>query len=260
MVVRMTLIGIGILALISCGGTHKHAEIAEEPVTHDPDPSASTDGDGGDPAASGGDQAGEAVKPSPCTGFDMDLMSVLIQKACEVPNPKPEDKPRDVKGILEVKAMAAGNKVPQGGHVDIVVTFTNKGANLLPLDFTIDPEPRFQIETYGAKNNRRVDLPPGNPPKVPADASRTTADPTTARVVLAANGKATVKLGWDAVKMRWAPEKLKGTPPEMGYPKAPAGNLPKGKYTLRIVTPLVGIFEGVDHEVSTPRAPIEVGN
>jgi hypothetical protein len=66
-------------------------------------------------------------------------------------------------------------------------------------------------------------------------------------------------LGWDAVKTRWAPEKLKGTPPEKGYPRAPAGALPKGKYSLRVATPLTNVFEGVDHEVSHPRVDVVIG-
>jgi hypothetical protein len=58
--------------------------------------------------------------------------------------------------------------------------------------------------------------------------------------------------------MKWAPEKLKGTPPEKGYPRSPAGPLPKGKYSVRVVTPLANVFEGVDHEVSAPRVEVVV--
>ena len=43
-------------------------------------------------------------------------------------------------------------------------------------------------------------------------------------------------LSWDAVKMKWAPDKLKGTPPEKGYPRVPAGPLPKGKYALKVAS------------------------
>jgi hypothetical protein len=77
-------------------------------------------------------------------------------------------------------------------------------------------------------------------------------------VTLVANGKGWVRLGWDATRMRWAPEKLKGTPPEQGYPRVPAGPLPKGKYAIRVVTPLIGVFEGVDHELSAPRTSVDV--
>jgi hypothetical protein len=77
--------------------------------------------------------------------------------------------------------------------------------------------------------------------------------------MLAANGTAKMPLVWEANKTKWAPEKLKGTPPEKGYPRASAGPLPKGKYTLRVVTPLVGFFEGIDHEVTQPKAALEIG-
>jgi hypothetical protein len=58
--------------------------------------------------------------------------------------------------------------------------------------------------------------------------------------------------------MKWAPEKYRGTPPERGYPRAPAGPLPKGKYGLKVVTPLVGVSEGVDHEMTAPKVEIEI--
>jgi hypothetical protein len=58
--------------------------------------------------------------------------------------------------------------------------------------------------------------------------------------------------------MKWAPEKYRGTPPERGYPRAPAGPLPKGKYSVKVVTPLVGVSEGVGHEMSAPAVEIEI--
>ena len=58
--------------------------------------------------------------------------------------------------------------------------------------------------------------------------------------------------------MKWAPEKVRGTPPERGYPRAPAGPLAKGKYTVKVVTPLVGVSEGVDHEMSAPKVEVEI--
>ena len=129
----------------------------------------------------------------------------------------------------------------------------------MPLYFTIDPMPRFDIEIYNAKGNR-VDLPKNQPPPLPAGmAPREPGEPKTARVYLAANGTARMPLGWDAVKLRWAPEKLRGTPPEKGYPRAPAGALPKGKYSLKVATPLTYVFEGIDHEVSQPRVDVVVG-
>jgi hypothetical protein len=160
---------------------------------------------------------------------------------------------------LEVKVSVNPPKVAPGAHADVLVTFTNKSTSNLPLFFTIDPMPRFEIETYTAKGNR-VDKPKNEPPPLPAGMPpREPGEQKTARMVLAPNGVARMALGWDAVKMRWAPEKLKGTPPEKGYPRAPAGSLPKGKYSLKVVTPLTNVYEGIDHEVSQPRADVVVG-
>jgi hypothetical protein len=235
---------------LGCGNSQKKpAETASS--KHDDDASAD---DAGATLADG------AAKPSPCTGFEMDLMEALVQSACEVPNMKPDDKPQEVKGKLEVTLLSMGNKVVPGGHAELVLTFTNKSAAPLPLSFLIDPLPRFQVEAYRVKGAVRVDLPPGNTPSIPDGSNREPSTPGTARITLAPNGKATVKLGWDATKMRWAPEKLKGTPPEQGYPRAANGALPKGKYVLRVVTPLIGVFEGIDHEISAPRTNIEVSN
>src|SRR6185312_13138835 len=106
----------------------------------------------------------------------------------------------------------------------------------------------------------RVDMPKNQPPPLPAGMPpRVPGEPKTARIMLAANGTARMPLGWDAVKMKWAPDKLKGTPPEKGYPRAPAGPLPKGKYSLKVVTPLTNVMEGVDHEVSQPIVQVDVG-
>ena len=157
-----------------------------------------------------------------------------------------------------MKVSASAVKVAAGGHIDILVTFTNKSKDAIPLTFTIDPLPRFDIEAYDAKNHR-VDMPPKGPPPLPSGVpARVPGDPKSARVMLAANGTARVRLGWDAVKTKWAPEKLKGTPPEKGYPRTPNGPLAKGKYVLRVVMPLVGVFEGMEKEVSAPKLPIEV--
>jgi hypothetical protein len=63
---------------------------------------------------------------------------------------------------------------------------------------------------------------------------------------------------WEAVKMTWAPEKVRGTPVEHGFPRKPSGPLAKGKYTVKVQTPLVGVQEGGEHEISAPRVEIEV--
>ena len=76
----------------------------------------------------------------------------------------------------------------------------------------------------------------------------------------ATNGTAKLTLKWDAVKYKWASaDRAKGALPGHGYPKDPAGPLKKGAYILRVITPLTGVFEGVDHDVSQPRVQVTVG-
>jgi hypothetical protein len=194
-----------------------------------------------------------------CAGFEFaDLTEALQKSACEAPNAKPDDKPLDTKGKLDIAVQASSLKVSAGQHVDLLVTFTNKSKADIPLYFTVDPLPRFDVETYDAKNNR-VDMPKKPPPPLePGVAPRVPGEAKIAKVTLASNGTAKLRLGWDAVKMKWAPEKVKGTPPEKGYPRKADGPLPKGKYTLRVVMPLVGVVEGVEKEISAPKVPIEV--
>ncbi len=215
----------------------------------------------GDAKPGEGDAKPDAPKKDECAGFEIgNLEEVLNKVSCEAPLPKLDDKALDPKDRLEVKLTASLAKVVPGQHADLFLTLTNKGKEPLPLTFSIDPTPRFEVETYDAKN-KRVDMPGGNPPPLPKGvAARTPGEPKGARITLAPNGSARVRLGWDAVKMKWAPEKLRGTPPEKGYPRAAAGPLAKGKYTIRVVMPLVGLLEGMEHEVSAPKLPIEVGN
>jgi hypothetical protein len=239
-----------------CGG--KPPKSADDEKINTAPPEDTTPTASGPVPGSADDTSGKSGQ-SACTGFEMDLMAALNASACEVAGVKPDSKPKETKDILTVTAMAESARVAPGGHLDILVTYANKSAAPLTLDFTVDPTPRFTVEAYGAKSNKRVDLPAGSEPKLPAGSPpREPGDPHVARVTIAANGKATVHIGWDAARMRWAPEKLKGTPPEMGYPKAAAGPLPKGKYNLRVVTPLTNVFEGIDHEVSAPRTSIDV--
>ncbi|HEY2516609.1 MAG TPA: hypothetical protein VGI39_37320 [Polyangiaceae bacterium] len=207
------------------------------------------------PAPGSADDTSGGPKKDECTVFDeSNLEGVLLKSSCEVPTPT--GAAPDVSKQLVVKVTANPNIVAPGAHTDLQVTFTNKSAAPLPLFFTIDPMPRFDIEAYNAKGNR-VDMPKNQPPPLPAGLPpRVPGEPHTARINLAPNGTARMAMGWDAMTMKWAPDKLKGTPPEKGYPRAPAGKLPKGKYSLKVVTPLINVFEGIDREVSQPRVDV----
>jgi hypothetical protein len=248
------------LALIACGGKKpaKSADSVETPTdTKKDDSSSSASGDGAKPSDTSSEEKSDAPKKDECTGFTIgNLEDTLIKVSCEVA--KADDKQIDPKDRLDV-SVSAPPKVTPGQHADLIVTIKNKSKDPLPLFFTIDPLPRFEVETYDAKN-KRVDMPQTQPPPLPKGvAPRQPGEPKTARVTLAPNGSAHVKVGWDAVKMKWAPEKVRGTPPERGYPRTAAGPLPKGKYTVRVVTPLVNVMEGSEKEISAPKVPIEVG-
>jgi hypothetical protein len=263
---------LSLAGLAGCGGSG--AKSADD-VDDDTKPKASSDStasadDGGAPTGEGTASSGSNSGPAPgttdvsngpkkdeCSVFDEpNLEGILLKSACEAPSPTGQ--PPDLSKSLVVKVTISPNIVAPGGHGDVLVSFTNKSNAVLPLYFTIDPMPRFDVEAYNEKGVR-PDLPKAAPPPLPEGmAPREPGEAKTARILLAPNGTARMPLGWDAVKTRWAPEKLKGTPPEKGYPKAAAGPLPKGKYSLKVVTPLTFVFEGIDHEVSQPRVDVVV--
>ena len=214
-------------------------------------------------AATDGRGAAAAKKEDICLGFSVSNLEELLSKQdCEVPDKTPTSiENPDLKGKLEVKLTASPTKVAPGGKVDLQVTYTNKTKENLTLYFRIDPVARFEVEAYDAKGKTRVDMPKGNPPPPPKGAAAPPpADQKVARITLTANGSASARVAWDATKMAWAPEKVRGTASEKGYPRKPAGPLPKGKYSVKLVSPLIGVFEGGEHEVSAPKVDIEVGN
>jgi hypothetical protein len=224
------------------------------------DGGAAHEGDGGEETASGDGDGGPGEKKDECVGFEVaNLEDMLLKNACEEPNVKPDSiTPVDLKGKLEVTASASPTKTAGGGKVDLLVTFANKSKDPLILHFRINPVPRFDVEVWDAKA-KRVDMPaPPTPPPPKGATQPPPSESKAARMTLAPGGTARVRLPWEAVKMKWAPEKFRGTPPERGYPRAPAGPLPKGKYNVKVVTPLVGVSEGVDHEMSSPKVEIEV--
>jgi hypothetical protein len=213
------------------------------------------------PRANDADKPAEPKKDA-CVGFDVaNLEDMLVKSDCELPGTKPDAVPNpDMKGKLEVTVAASPAKVAPGGKVELVVSFTNKTAAPMALHFRIDPVPRFETEAYDAKK-KRVDMPTTNPPPPPKGHSAPPpSEVKVAKITLAPNGFARVRVPWEAVKMKWAPDRVRGTAAEKGYPRTPAGPLAKGKYTVKVVTPLVGVFEGGEHEVSAPKVEIEVGS
>ena len=252
----VALLGLG----VGCGNG-KPAEDATGSLDGGTDKSADkTDETAGNGGADGGAAAG-GEKKDECVGFDIgNLEDMLLKSSCEEPNVKPDSiAPVDLKGKLEVKVSASPTKSTGGGKVDLLVSFVNKTKEPLVLHFKIDPVPRFELEVYDAAKGKRADMPTGATPPPPKGATQPPpSEAKSARITIAPNGSARARMPWDAVKMKWAPEKYRGTPPERGYPRAPAGPLPKGKYNVKVMTPLVGVSEGVDHEMTAPKVEIEI--
>jgi hypothetical protein len=250
------------VALAACGGAKKDADqpgnteeatgeagAADIPAPADSTPTSSTPAPGDD----------SAKKATPCGGFDIpDLAAVLAQAACEVANPNTSEQ-KDLKDILEIKVVPDSPRIAPGGSATVTVTFKNKGKTDLPLNFVVDPEPRFDFEVYTLKG-ARADAPRGNAPPLPPEvANAAVPEPKVARVTLPQQGTARLTLKWNAVKYKWASkDRAKGALPGHGYPREPSGPLPKGTYILRVITPLTNVFEGVDHEASQPRVQITV--
>jgi len=244
------------LVVLGCGGQNADTKPAKQADT---DKTETTDDSSGDADAGAAASANDtAQKKDPCVGFDMDLGAALMQAACEVPNPKPEQQGVDLKGKLAVTLAPSTPTISPGDHVDLTLTLANKSSAPLALYFTLDPTPRFPVEAYD-KKGRRVDMPSSHPPPLPAGMPpREATEHETARITIVPNGTAKLTVPWQAVRMKWAPNKLKGTPPEEGYPRAPAGPLARGTYTLRVAMPMVLVFEGMDREVSAPKATVVV--
>jgi hypothetical protein len=206
------------------------------------------------------DETGDK-KAMSCGGASIpDLAAVLAQAACEVPNAKPDEPEKDIKDQLEITVQTDSPKVSPGASAKVTVTFHNKGKTVLPLDFAVDPEPRFDFEVYTLKGSR-ADKPAGDAPALPPEVQNAPEpEKTVARVILAPGGTAKLTESWTAVKYKWASkDRARGALPGRGYPREPAAPLAKGKYVLRVVMPLVGVSEGSDHEFTQPRTQVEIG-
>jgi hypothetical protein len=256
-----------LLAIAACGGAKKDADNPENasgsdggddaaPAADTPAPADSTPPA---PAASAAPGDDGAKKATPCSGFDIpDLASMLGQSECEVGS-APDNTATDVSNVLEIKVVPDSPRIAPGGSATVTVTYKNKGPKELALDFIVDPEPRFDFEVYTLKGNR-VDKPKGNEPTLPPEvANAPEPEQKIARIKLAQQGTARLTLHWNAVQYKWASkDRAKGALPGHGYPTEPGKPLKKGAYILRVITPLTGISEGIDHEASQPRVQITV--
>lgn len=188
-----------------------------------------------------------------CTvGDGEDLESAF--KGCETSMPKKSELPSNLKDKLELRVSSSTPAITGGGQVDLTVFLQNKSKESLSLFFSGDPEPQFDVEALDAKG-RRVDQPAGRQPPYPKGYTPPSREAKAVRVSLKAGATVRVKLPWVASKMKWAPDKLKEWEGR-GYPKAPAGDLPRGKYVLRVVVPIIGAVE--KGELTLPKVKVEV--
>jgi hypothetical protein len=190
--------------------------------------------------------------PSPerrsvCSSAEFENLDETLRQ-CEVPMPRAADVP-SIKDKLEVKITASSPSTSPGGRIELQITLRNKSNDPLPLYFTGDPAPRFDFEAIDNKG-RRVDLPTAKWPGYPKGFKPEAREAKAAKVILEKNGTAHIKVTWAAVKMKWAPEKARGWEGR-GYPRMPSGPLVPGKYSLRLVFPIIG-------EVDVAKVPVEV--
>lgn len=195
------------------------------------------------------------LKQSACSGNSIESLDEVLRQ-CDVPMPKTAEIPSGMRDKLEVRVTPSTSSTTPGGRIELTVTFRNVSPDPLPLYFTGDPTPRFEVEAVDAKG-KRADLPTGKAPPWPKGTNPPARDVKASRITLSSGGYAKVKIVWDAVKMRWAPEKAK-TWEGRGYPRAGAGALAPGKYTLRFALPLIGVFEKGDFDL--PKLLIEVAS
>lgn len=218
-------------------GTVKNVPMPDEP---DNSPGNTTTPNSGTP---------NAAKEAACTMAEVENLEEAL-RSCDVPMPKASEVP-SLKDKLEVKVVASTPTTTPGGRVDLVLTLHNKTNEPLPLYFTGDPNPHFDVEAVDAKG-RRADLPATKWPGYPKGSKPEAREVKASRITLDKSGTARVRIAWDAVKMKWAPDKAK-TWEGRGYPRTPAGPMPAGKYTLRVFVPLIG-------EVDTPKVDVTVGS
>jgi hypothetical protein len=153
---RLPGLGVAILALTACGGpsAKSAADVDDDsnPKPASEGTAAASDADGGatastesaGPPAPGSADDSTGPKKDECSVFDEpNIEGVLLKSACEVKTPTGQ--PPDTSKTLLVKATISPNILAPGGHGDVLVSFTNKSTAVLPLYFTIDPMPRFDI-------------------------------------------------------------------------------------------------------------------
>lgn len=236
------------LALGGCPPPPEPKKLEMEPIGTIKNVPTTTPDEPGD----GGVTSPNSGTPSPgsasaCSSAEFENLEEAL-KQCEVPMPRASEVP-PIKDKLDVKVTTSTPSTTPGGRVDVQITLRNKSNDPISLYFTGDPAPRFDLEAVDSRG-KRVDLPSQKWPGYPKGYKPEARDAKATKVTLDKNGFAKIKVTWDAVKMKWAPDKAKSWEGR-GYPRAPSGPLAPGKYSLRVILPLIG-------DVDSPKVPIEV--
>lgn len=179
-------------------------------------------------------------QPKGCNVNDVDEVADWLKNdKCKIPASEIERTP-GLSEKLEWKLTASTNEIVAGGRVDLVLTLKNKSSETVALIFNVDG-PSFTTQSFDPKGKRTGE--PSGKPKAP---SGVTLEETARTVRLNVSSGATLKtmLFWDAVKLKWAPEKIEGSFVTPGtFPTVPAGNLKPGTYTVRLATSLNGVSD-----------------
>jgi hypothetical protein len=237
----------GILLLFGCRQAREPKKLEMEPIGTVRNVPTTTLVDESDSGVTTPNSGTPAPGTTACSSFEFDNLEESL-KQCEVSMPRTAEVP-SIKDKLEVKATTSSPSTTPGGRVDVLVTLRNKASEPLSLFFTGDPTPRFDVEAIDTRG-RRVDLPATKWPGYPKGYKPETREAKAAKVTLDKNGTAHIKITWDAVKTKWAPDKAKVWEGR-GFPRMSSGPLGPGKYSLRLVLPLLG-------DVETTKVPIEV--
>ena len=240
----------GAFALASgCAPAHDHKKLEMQPIGTLPNVPRTARDDPSDSGVTSPNSGTPAPGSAACTSADFDNLEETLRQ-CEVAMPRSADVPA-IKDRLEVRIAASPSRVAPGGRVDVEVTLRNRSNEPLALYFTGDPVPRFDLETVDARG-RRADLPatkfPGYPKGFKPEARETKA----ARITLEKSGTAKVRVTWEAVKSKWSPQTARSWEGR-GFPRVPGGPLAAGKYTLRMLLPLLG-------DLDATRVAVEIGS
>jgi hypothetical protein len=238
--------------LVACGGPPKRKPLEMEHIGTFPNLDRTPPVDTSDRPVTA---PNSAVTPTPtpgregsaCSGTDLDGIEEAV-KSCEAPMPKNAD--LATKDKIEIRVTTSTPQITPGGRVDVTVVFRNKSNGPVSIYFTGDPVPRFDVEAQDAKG-RRADQPAGKQPPWPKGSGSSSRDVKAAKFTIDKGGTAKLRIPWDAVKTKWAPEKVK-TWEGRGFPRAPSGPLAAGRYTLIVKMPLL-------NDIDVPKVPIEVG-